>query len=518
MSSSSPQDLELGCWSLSAVQHGGSLELLEQVFEETLPAKQRSRAARKLLRDGSRHTWFILLEYVQGWLVRHEIEASESPFENLIGPLRVKALKILWGPSRHEGKDHLSALKWLPHCIHAEDTPLICVLMKYAAQELPEALYQDYCLVASRIPGRLAAQHHIAEASQLLHTLLFEVPCVTPHELVNHLMPYPVSPTSRHAPEHLSTTTHTWFTDALLHAYQTEHDADVRTACICALAASHPDRFLKNLETFGEEISVHTPAALAHLPPRVTWLSFRLDHLMQRRARSISQLTSELDRLYDIKHESGPIKEILSDGSRHAPTLVLHAFLPHLLDYHEDFQGIILEYIAHIPSAIESRQLFDHFSRCAPTLELEVMLLSTCAHLHHNHERRHPKAERARGDLRRTMSAMLTRLFAPEHHTTWESTGQHTKRELVQVIESHAAFRTLALDFLTADERRDEHALLVLAQCCQQDFMGHHIEAEYTFEEKQELVDKLQRLHDRVCLEPLIMLLRKLLNQTRKLT
>ena len=164
---STPQR-RFGPWSVRLLQRQADRRALVTATDSRLEPKARRSAARKVLRDGSRYAWLMLLEWT------HEAFQGEdrAALWPLCGALRVKALKILSERSSDHAKDHLSALKWLEHAPQRGDVALFKASL---FEHLGDPIYPKFYAL---LPAHFRAHGHDGTSQRALFAaLLFELPC-----------------------------------------------------------------------------------------------------------------------------------------------------------------------------------------------------------------------------------------------------------------------------------------------------------------------------------------------------
>ena len=164
---STPQR-RFGPWSVRLLQRQADRRALVTATDSRLEPKARRSAARKVLRDGSRYAWLMLLEWT------HEAfhGTDRAALWPLCGALRVKALKILSEPSSDHAQDHLSAMKWLEHAPQSGDVALFKASL---FEHLKDPIYPKFYAL---VPAHFRAHSHDqASRRALLAALLFELPC-----------------------------------------------------------------------------------------------------------------------------------------------------------------------------------------------------------------------------------------------------------------------------------------------------------------------------------------------------
>lgn len=495
MSRTTPLDIDLRCWSLDMLQHGASRKLLEQVFDAQRADTSRERAMRKLLRDGSSITWLMLCEFMHDMIARRGIALEDSPFQDAVGALRVKALKILWEPSSSHGEDHLSALRWLQHCVRKEDIPLMCELLR-AYADRPE-LSTPQGFVGLHVMGIMARERQRKEASMLLHTMLFEVPPPDAVELADVLLRTPRADD--------------WFVDALWHAFTTSEDLLVRAACIKVLDTRWPAHFAQALDVFFEEEDGPLYRAQTYLYMNLNDLRER-DRSTQRRGAQVCEI---LTQLQDPDMIGPTLHDMISDTSRHAPDALLHGTLPYLLDYSIEAQDLLLTYLPHTPGAMGCARLFIHHFHHTTSPHIQLKIVEGCQDMLIHHSSLEPADSTTRAALRHAMGIMLYTLLQGDIYDG--VLNAPSLAALGRLLNNHPYFCELTLTWLTTQDETPEPArtLLSVASRCEQ--MLAYISHTHTKEEIDALTHTLQRLHDTSNHEPLIMSLRKLLNATRKL-
>lgn len=492
-------DIDLRCWSLETLQRDGSRKLLKHAFDSQHDHTSRQRAVRKLLRDGSSLTWLMLCEFLHDMISRRGIQLQDSPFQDAVGALRVKALKILWEPSNHYGEDHLSALRWLQHCVRKEDTPLICALLRVYADRPEVNSLQG--LVGLHVMGIMAQERQLQEASMLLHTMLFETPPPDAVELAKVLLATPRADD--------------WFVDALWYAFTTCDDLLARAACIKVLDTRWPERFAETLHTFFEE--EHRPLyyTRSHLYMDLNNLRDRDRNAQRAPAFTMTQAAGLLSQLHDSSCLRPALQRMVSDASRHTPEALLHGTLPYLLDYSITEQEVLLDHLPHAQGAIGCVRLFIHHFHRTTSPHIRLKITVGCHDMLANHGEREPRDAATRVSLRRAMGIMLYTLLQDDIYDGELDDSSLTS--LGRLLKSHPYFCELTLTWLIAPDHTPEpmRTMLSVVSRCEQ--VLAHISHTRTKAEVDALTHTLQHLHDTATHKPLIMSLRKLLNAIRKL-
>lgn len=116
--------MKIAGWDSSEVQHKRQRRAVERLLTEATAAADRQRLARKLLRDGNDVVACIVMAAFDAGSAGAE-HGAINPLEPLLGGLRVRALRVLRGPSRQQGRDHRQALAMLRHAPKVTDLPLV---------------------------------------------------------------------------------------------------------------------------------------------------------------------------------------------------------------------------------------------------------------------------------------------------------------------------------------------------------------------------------------------------------
>ena len=369
----------LGEWTIDVVQNHKMQRALLTFLDTSQPDDARIKAARAVLRDGSRHGVILLCEAMSHLsstdffleLTPGTLEAfARHPLHSLHGVLRVKSLKLLKDPSSHHGRDHLSALRWLVHVCTPEDIPLFLELLRQAYEDGDASLHEELykLLVQGARVLWLTSHRELQEASlwrALIHALLFEVvpatqPTLTP--LLDTLL-------FADAPE--------WYEAALLYGVQLRaNDLPRQAELLSSLVSLRPER--------------HDTLAAAFVTQREQqpqrWRYTNATQQLQRHIIDIAQQANRRGHVATViqQHEDHEgldelaatltASRIEDDALR---TLIAHALLPYASTFSDDLtrQRRLLDALWNLALSPEHLPLLWHQAHALQTPELQLLAL-----------------------------------------------------------------------------------------------------------------------------------------------
>lgn len=106
-------------------------DFLGEIRASTTPVDEKLRLARKVLKSGNDGAIRELFACYQQWQADTRWGAS-NPLVELLGPLRVQAIRILNGPPEPDGSFHEAALTVLWHAAKPSDVPMLTRLLENA--------------------------------------------------------------------------------------------------------------------------------------------------------------------------------------------------------------------------------------------------------------------------------------------------------------------------------------------------------------------------------------------------
>ncbi|MFT5458972.1 MAG: hypothetical protein ACI9K2_005482, partial [Myxococcota bacterium] len=110
-----------GEWDSTVLQDARWRKRLERLDDASVTGAERVRLARKVLRDGNDLAVCLLFHTFRN----EDRGTAEHPLRAVLGPMRVRARRILSRPSRLRGRDHREAAAVLRHAPQTRDVALI---------------------------------------------------------------------------------------------------------------------------------------------------------------------------------------------------------------------------------------------------------------------------------------------------------------------------------------------------------------------------------------------------------
>lgn len=366
----------LGEWTIDVVQNHKMQRALHTFLDVRQPDELRLKAARAVLRDGSRHGLILLCEAMHralpdffSELTRARIaELAHHPLSSIHGVLRVKALKLLKEPSSHHGRDHVSALSWLVHLCTPEDIELFLALLKHYHEMGDAPLYEEICTLIAHGTRVLWLTHeqelHDSMAWRaLVHMLLIEGD--PPSCLVTLLATLTTSSTPG------------WYEDALLYGSQLHAPSlETQAEYLAALLRLRPARY----GTLANEF-----IARRDQQPRASRYTQSTQELQTHRIAR-EQLTARQARINALLREhahSDTLDQLATSlttnriDEQENRTLIAHAILPYICTFSEDEtrRKQLLDALWNLVFAVEHLPILWHQAHALQEAEHQLMAL-----------------------------------------------------------------------------------------------------------------------------------------------
>lgn len=480
----------LGEWTLDEVQNHKMQRALSTFLDGRNADDVRLKAARAVLRDGSRHGTILLCEAMHRALpdffspslcLQTISSLAAHPLSAIHGVLRIKALRLLKEPSSHHGRDHLSALRWLAHVCTPEDLELFMELLLHyreAGERAVQATLHALIIHASRVLWIMHAR--TLRLSSLWRTFIHLLLC--DQAPPSSLMPLLQTIDASTAPD--------WYEDALLHGVQI-HDAHLERQgeFIFALLQHHPERY----EALARDFIFQRDRQ-----PQGSRYTDAIQGIHQH-FFGAQQLERQLTRACTMILSSTSIEErhlLASQLTQHRIThirvarLIVHATLPHTLTLGAEPRRVLLQALTHLPLDMEHLPLSWHLAQHLELLEhrlLALQLMSRSLHAHHGDESSHATVRQWFARLTAYLVSLLTQMRTLWQTGSHDEVTHHHERDLLRGVvsslctpplasELYTSLWTWLLDEALATPRSPPPLLAELLEVMLEEKLMHHFE------------------------------------------